>query len=86
MPQIKKGKYKHFKGTIVEVIGTVLHSKTMQELVIYLHPDPRKRIRRKHNVGKVKRNVPRNYLKRWKRNATIQVHKIKHKTTHLNST
>ena len=37
---IKLGKYKHFKGTIVEVIGIALHSKTQKEMVVYNHPDP----------------------------------------------
>ena len=40
MPKIKLGKYRHFKGMIVEVIGVALHSETMEELVVYLHPDP----------------------------------------------
>ena len=38
--KIKKGKYRHFKGTIVEVIGTALHSETLEEMVVYKHPDP----------------------------------------------
>ena len=37
---MKLGKYKHFKGTIVEVIGVALHSETMEEMVVYNHPDP----------------------------------------------
>ncbi len=38
--EIKLGKYKHFKGMIVEVIGIALHSETMEEMVVYIHPDP----------------------------------------------
>lgn len=37
---IKAGKYKHYKGMIVEIIGIALHSETMEEMVVYLHPDP----------------------------------------------
>lgn len=40
MADIKLGKYKHFKGMIVEVIGVALHSETMAEMVVYNHPDP----------------------------------------------
>ncbi len=37
---MKLGKYKHFKGTIVEVIGIALHSETQEEMVVYNHPEP----------------------------------------------
>lgn len=40
MDEIKIGKYRHFKGMVVEVIGVALHSETMEEMVIYNHPDP----------------------------------------------
>lgn len=33
------GTYKHFKGTLVEVIGVALHSETMEQMVVYNHPD-----------------------------------------------
>lgn len=33
-------KYKHFKGMIVEIIAVATDSETMEEIVIYKHPDP----------------------------------------------
>ncbi len=35
--KIKVGKYKHFKGDIVKVIGMGLHSETLEEFVVYKH-------------------------------------------------
>jgi len=35
--KIKLGKYKHYKGDTVEVIGKALHSETMEEFVTYKH-------------------------------------------------
>ena len=40
MIEVQLGRYKHFKGTIVKVIGVALHSETMKEMVVYNHPDP----------------------------------------------
>jgi len=37
---MKLGKYRHFKGMIVEVIGIALDSETMEEMVVYNHSDP----------------------------------------------
>lgn len=39
MKEIKLGKYKHYKGTIVEVIGVAKHSETLENMVVYNHPD-----------------------------------------------
>lgn len=35
MDEIKKGKYRHFKGKEYEVIGLALHSETMEPMVVY---------------------------------------------------
>lgn len=35
--EVKLGKYQHFKGDIMEVIGKALHSETKEELVVYRH-------------------------------------------------
>lgn len=40
MEKIKLGKYRHYKGMVVDVIGVALHSETMEKMVVYLHPDP----------------------------------------------
>jgi hypothetical protein len=33
--KIRPGKYRHYKGKLYEVIGTVRHSETVEELVLY---------------------------------------------------
>ncbi|MDI3537960.1 MAG: hypothetical protein PWR12_1204 [Eubacteriaceae bacterium] len=33
--EIKKGKYRHFKGKEYEVLGTAIHSETLEQMVIY---------------------------------------------------
>lgn len=40
MQEVKLGKYKHFKGTVVEVISLAYDSETLERMVVYLHPDP----------------------------------------------
>ena len=35
--KIKLGKYKHFKGDIMEVVGIALHSENLEEFVLYKH-------------------------------------------------
>lgn len=39
MEELKLGKYIHYKGMIVDVIGVALHSETMEKMVVYSHAD-----------------------------------------------
>ena len=34
--QIEKGKYRHFKGNLYEVLDTAIHSETLEKMVVYL--------------------------------------------------
>ena len=34
---VNPGRYRHFKGDEVEVLGTAFHSETLEEFVIYRH-------------------------------------------------
>ncbi len=33
--EIKKGRYRHFKGNMYEVVGVAKHSETLEEMVVY---------------------------------------------------
>jgi hypothetical protein len=35
MEDVRPGKYRHFKGGIVQVIGVAHHSETLEEMVVY---------------------------------------------------
>ncbi len=35
MEEIKRGKYRHFKGNEYEVLGVAKHSETLEEYVVY---------------------------------------------------
>ncbi len=37
MEELKIGKYRHFKGHDIEVIGVAHHSETEEEVVVYRH-------------------------------------------------
>ena len=35
MDTVKPGRYRHFKGNEYEVLGTALHSETLEPMVVY---------------------------------------------------
>ena len=35
MEELKIGRYRHFKGSEYELIGTARHSETLEEMVVY---------------------------------------------------
>lgn len=35
MPELRKGKYRHYKGKLYEVIDVAQHSETLEQLVVY---------------------------------------------------
>lgn len=40
MREVKVGaKYRHFKGSIMEVLGLAKHSETLEDMVVYKHLD-----------------------------------------------
>ena len=46
MSKIKLGKYQHYKGNFYEVKAVVLHSETLEELVLYecLYQNPKSKL------------------------------------------
>lgn len=39
LKNVKKGRYRHFKGTEYEVLGVSTHSETGEKLVVYMSVD-----------------------------------------------
>lgn len=39
MSKLALGKYKHYKGSFVKVLGIAKHSETLEEMVFYKHLD-----------------------------------------------
>ena len=37
METIEKGTYRHFKGSLVQVLGVAKHSETLEDFVVYDH-------------------------------------------------
>lgn len=35
MEELKTGRYKHYKGNYYEILGTVTHSETLENMVLY---------------------------------------------------
>jgi len=35
MDKIKRGIYRHFKGNFYEVLGTAIHSETLEKFIVY---------------------------------------------------
>jgi hypothetical protein len=35
MPELQKGKYRHYKGRLYEVLDVARHSETLEEMVVY---------------------------------------------------
>ena len=35
MSEIKKGRYRHYKGNLYELLSTAKHSETLERLVVY---------------------------------------------------
>ena len=36
--EIKKGKYRHFKGNVYELVAIARHSETLEDMVVYRSP------------------------------------------------
>jgi hypothetical protein len=39
MDPVRPGIYRHFKGSLIEVLGVALHTETKEEFVTYRHLD-----------------------------------------------
>lgn len=41
-PRIEKGRYRHYKGNIYDVVGVAFHTETLEPLVVYRAVDQKK--------------------------------------------